>query len=145
MLSPAFAQGMMTIASSSDSVKYMLGMCPVLYRDHDVPASASATISVSLLPVLAPFFPLPPLASVVPPFWPPPSLPPLPSVSVPLSFSCLPLLPPPLNVCHCVPQLKFRNTVSGNFYLPYLSALLRTHISLLNKQYKSANLNSTLP
>ena len=38
-----------------------------------------------------------------------------------------PLLPPMLDICLCVPKLKFRNTVSGNLYLPHSSAFLRTH------------------
>ena len=40
-------------------------------------------------------------------------------------FSCLPFLPSLLDICSYVPQLKFRNTVSGNFYL--FSLLLRCY------------------
>ena len=45
-----------TIASSSESIKFMLVMCHLLYRDCNncnVPASPSASVSVSLLSILA--------------------------------------------------------------------------------------------
>ena len=49
-----------------------------------------------------------------------------------LPLSCFPLLPPLLDICRCVPQLKFRNTVSGNFYLPHSSTFLRTHGQIIS-------------
>ena len=101
---------------------------PLLYHDCDVPASPPAYVSVPSGPFVCNFF----ILRVFPPFLPPlPSWPPLFLCLLP--FSCLSLLPPPLDICHCVPQLKFRNTVSGKLCLSYSSGLLRTHL-LLNKQ-----------
>ena len=89
------------------------------------------------------FLPLPPLASVqVPPSWPPPFWPPTSvCISSCLSLASLSSLP------HCISatvstQLNYRNTVSGNLYLPHSSALLRTHFSLINKQHFVQKQNS---
>ena len=67
----------------------MLVMCPILYRDCDVPASPPASVSVLLFSVLALFFCYSLLLPVFPPSWPPPS-----SVSVPLPPFLLPPSPP---------------------------------------------------
>ena len=49
-----------------------------------------------------------------------------------LPLSGLPLLPPPLDICLCATQLKFRNTVSRNFYLPHSSAFLWTYCQIIS-------------
>ena len=72
------------------------------------------------------------LESAIPPLLPPPSLPPPPSSTA--------VVPPPslwppsasLSAGYLLlyPQLQFRNTVRGNFYLPHYSAFLRTHCQI---------------
>ena len=110
----------------------MLVMCPLLYRNCDGPASPpTVSVSVSPFSVLGLFSAThscvsSALASSL-----------LASSSIcccccACSLSGLPLLPPPLNICRCVPKLKFRNTVSGNFYLPHSSAFLRTHCQIIS-------------
>ena len=79
---------------------------------------------------------VPTLVSAIPPLLPPPPPPclllPLLLLLCLLPLSCLPLLPPSLDICCCVPQLKFRNTVNRNFYLPHSSAFLRTHGQIIS-------------
>ena len=75
----------------------------------------AASVSCHFFLSWAFFLQLLPLASAIPPLM-PPFLPLPPSVAVLglLPLSCHPPLPPSLDICHCVPQFKFRNTVSGD-------------------------------
>ena len=80
------------------------------------------------------FLDVPPLvmASAIPPLLPPPPCLLLPLLLCLLPLSGLPLLLNLLDICRYVPQLKFRKTISGNFYPSHSSALLRTHCQIIS-------------
>ena len=113
----------------------MLVMCPFLYRDCvDPPLVQQPLFQCHFFLSWAFYLQLPPLVSVIPLLLPPPfwSHPPSVAVVVPPPSLLPPSPPSPTGYLRLCPQLKSKNTVSGNFYLPHSSAFLNIHCQIIS-------------